>query len=160
MQILSKIALVIISLFVFSFTLRNSGIVKLTNQQKQNVPFKIKSQKIDWVNNSINVALLSTDNKLIQINNIPESMLKDTTFKNRRVQVVLIDSTSKTFVQNKRYLTLVEIKCDVPESGHIISVSAQGKVFYEKQWYLFEIKTTQVLPREKNLGTSKKMITN
>lgn len=160
MQILSKIALVTISLIVFSFSVRNSGIVKLTNQQKQNVPFKIKSQKIDWVNNSINVALLSTDNKLIQINNIPEGMLKDTTFKNRRVQVVLIDDSSKTFTQNKRFLTLVEINCDVPEMGHNVAISAQGKVFYEKQWYRFDIKTTLVLPREKNLGTSKKMITN
>ncbi len=160
MQNPSKIALVLIGMCVFSFTSRNSGIVKLTNHMKQDVPFKIKSQKIDWVNNSINLALLSTDNKLIQINNIPENMLKDTTFKNRRVQVVLIDSSSKTFVQNKRFLTLVEIKCDVPESGHNITINVQGRVFYKKQWYRFQIETTQVLPKEKNLGTFKKMITN
>lgn len=160
MQSPTKIILLIASICAFGFTSRDSSTVKLTNHQKQDVPFKIRSQKIDWVNNSINLALLSTDNKLIQINNIPESMIRDTIFKNRRVQVVLIDSTNKTFVQNKRFLTLVEIKCDVPESGHIIAISAQGRVFHEKQWYRFEIKTTQVLPKEKNLGTSKRMITN
>lgn len=160
MQSPTKIILLIASICAFGFTSRDSSTVKLTNHQKQDVPFKIRSQKIDWVNNSINLALLSTDNKLIQINNIPESMIRDTIFKNRRVQVVLIDSTSKTFVQNKRVLTLIEIKCDVPESGHILDISAQGRVFHEKQWYRFEIKTTQVLPKEKNLGTSKRMITN
>lgn len=160
MQSPTKIILLIASICAFGFTSRNSSTVKLTNHQKKDVPFKIKSQKIDWVNNSINVALLSTDNKLIQINNIPEGMLKDTTFKNRRVQVVLIDDSSKTFTQSKRFLTLVEINCDVPEMGHNVAISAQGKVFYEKQWYRFDIKTTLVLPREKNLGTSKKMITN
>jgi hypothetical protein len=143
---------------MFGFTLRNSGNVKLTNHQKKDVPFKIKSQKVDWVNNSLNIAILSTDNKLIQINNIPENMLKDTTFKNRRVQVVLIDSTSKTFTQNKRFLTLVEIKCDEPEPGQNIAITAQGKIFHEKQWYKFDIKLAAILPKEKNTGTSKKMI--
>jgi archaellum biogenesis ATPase FlaH len=155
-----KIVITLISICVFGFTSHNSSTVLLTNHQKQVVPFKIKSQKIDWVNNIINLALLSTDNKLIQINNIPENMLKDTTFRNRRVQVVLIDSTSKTFTQNKRFLTLVEIKCNLPEPGQTFAINAQGKVFHENQWYRFNVKTTQVLPKEKNLGTSKKMITN
>jgi hypothetical protein len=160
MQSPTKIILLIASICAFGFTIQTNGTVKLTNHKKQEVAFRIKSQKIDWVNNSINLALLSTDNKLIQINNIPENMLKDTTFKNKMVQVVLIDGNSKTFVQNKRFLTLVEIKCDVPESGHNITINVQGRVFYKKQWYRFQIETTQVLPKEKNLGTFKKMITN
>lgn len=145
---------------LFGFTERDSGLVKLTNHQKQDVPFKIKTQKIEWVNNSVNVALLSTDNKLIQINNIPESMLIDTAFKNGRVQVIMIDSNNKTFTQNKRFLTLVEIKCDGAESGHTIVINAQGKIFHQKQWYRFDIKTQHILPKEKNLGTSKRMITH
>lgn len=160
MQKPNIIITLLVTMCLLSFTIRNSSLVKLTNHQKQDVLFKIKSQKIDWVNNSVNVSLLSTDNKLIQINNIPESMLKDTTFKNSRVQVVLIDENSKTFTQNKRILTLVEIKCDGAETGHSISINAQGKIFHQKQWYQFEIKTQQVLPKEKKLGTSKKMITN
>ncbi len=160
MQSPNKIIILLFTICLLGFTERDNGIIKLTNHQKQNVPFKVKNQKIEWVNNVINLAFLSTDNRLIQINNIPESMLKDTTFKNSRVQVVMIDNNNKTFTQNKRFLTSIEIKCDGAESGHNIAIAAQGKIFHQKQWYRFEIRTQNILPKEKNLGTYKKMITN
>ena len=46
MQSPTKIILLIASICAFGFTSRDSSTVKLTNHQKQDVPFKIKSQKI------------------------------------------------------------------------------------------------------------------
>jgi hypothetical protein len=153
---LNKISLVLLIIFLSAFTNSNKGSVKLVNHQKKIVPFKIKSQKIEWVNNVINIALLSTDNQLIQINNIPESLLKDTTFRNNRVQVLMIDNNNTTFNQNKRFLPLIEISCDAAETGHSISIETQGKIFYQKRWYQFEVNIQSTLPKEKILGTSKR----
>jgi hypothetical protein len=154
----NKTLIILLILCVSAFTSGNHNYVKLLNHQKKAVPFKIKSQKIEWINNAINIALLSTDNRLIQINNIPESMLIDTTFRNKRVQVMMINNNDITFTQNKRFLPLIAIKCDLAESGHLISVNAQGKIFYQKQWYQFEVNTEHLLPKEKTLGTSKRIM--
>ena len=154
----NKISLVLLIICLSAFTDSNNGSVKLINHQKKAVPFKIKSQKIEWVNNAINIALLSTDNRLIQINSIPENLLTDNTLRNNRVQVLMIDNNNTTFTQNKRFLPLLEIRCDAAETGHSISIVAQGKIFYQKQWYQFEVTTQHVLPKEKILGTSKRII--
>jgi hypothetical protein len=154
---LNKITLVLLIIFLSAFTHSNKGSVKLMNHQKKTVPFKIKSQKIEWVNNVINIALLSTDNQLVQINNIPESLVKDTTFRNNRVQVLMIDKNNNTFIQNKRFLPLIEIRCDAVEAGHSISIETQGKIFHQKKWYQFEVNIQSTLPKEKILGTSKRM---
>ena len=85
-------------------------------------------------------------------------MLTDTTFRNHRVQVMMIDNNDITFTQNKRFLPLIAVKCNVAESGHSIAVNAQGKIFYQKQWYQFEVNTEHLLPKKKTLGTSKRII--
>lgn len=154
----NKTLIILLIVCISAFTSGNFNYVKLINHQKKAVPFKIKSQKIEWINNAINIALLSTDNRLIQINNIPESMLIDTTFRNNRVQVMMIDNNDIFFTQNKRFLPLIAIKCDMAETGHSISVHAQGKIFYQKQWYQFEVNTEHLLPKEKTLGTSKRIM--
>jgi hypothetical protein len=154
----NKIFLILLIISISAFTGGDHNYVKLLNHQKKAIPFKIKTQKIEWINNVINIALLSTDNRLIQINSIPESMLTDTTFRNHRVQVMMIDNNDITFTQNKRFLPLIAVKCNVAESGHSIAVNAQGKIFYQKQWYQFEVNTEHLLPKKKTLGTSKRII--
>jgi hypothetical protein len=154
----NKTLLVLLIVCISAFTNEKLNDVKLLNHQKKAVPFKIKSQKIVWINNVINIGLLSTDNRLIQINNIPESMLTDSTFRNHKVQVMMIDNSDIAFTQNKRFLPLITIKCDLAETGHSISIHAQGKIFYQKQWYQFEVNTEHLLPKEKTLGTSKRIM--
>ncbi len=140
-----------------SFFVDDSATIKLTNQLNKPIVFKIKSHKVEWVNNAVNIAFLSVDNKLIQINNIPESALTDTVIKSSRVHVIMIDSND-TYKQNKRNLSKIEIKCDGAIKGNALTITAKGRFYYKKKWVDFDIKSQQILPQEKTLGTSKRMM--
>lgn len=143
---------------VCAFTpVNDNSRVKLTDHQKKTLKFAIKKQKIEWVNGRVNISLLSTDNNLLQVNNISESFLRDTTLRNRNIQVVYITG-NKTYKLNNRQLPLIDIICDGPETGNLFSISARGKVYHDKAWILFDMTSEQVLPNKKFTGASKNSI--
>lgn len=148
--------LVAIMVCAFSPVNLNSR-VKLTDHNKKPIKFALKTQKIEWVNGRVNIAMLSTDNKLLQINNISESLLHDTTFRNRNVQVVYINN-NKTYKLNNRQLPLIDIICEGAETGKMLSLSARGKVYLDNAWILFDVTTEQALPTKKFTGASKNSI--
>ncbi|MBP9186369.1 MAG: hypothetical protein KBE91_01745 [Bacteroidia bacterium] len=149
--------LIVLIICLTAFVAGDGATIKLTDQLNKPIIFKIKSQRIEWVNNSVNLAFLSTDNKLIQINNIPEKALVDTTIKTSRVHILMIDSNC-TYKQNRRNISKVEIKCAGPASGNQLSILVKGRFYHKKRWYDFDIKSQQILPKEKTIGTSTRIM--
>lgn len=129
--------------------------VKLTSHKGRSVYFKIKSQKLEWVNGKLNLALLSTDNKLVELNNINEQWLKDTTFRNKGVNFLMIDS-NRTFIQNSRILPLIEIECAEPQKGKPVHIRAHGRIYYNKIWYTATLTYYGSLPEKKSISPTSK----
>jgi ribonuclease HII len=121
--------------------------VKLVSHKNRSVYFNIKKQQLEWVNGKLNLSLLSADNKLLQLNNIDENWLKDTTFRHISVSYVLIDS-NKTFTQHNRILPLIEIECKEAKPGAPIFLRAHGRVYYNKIWYTATFNYSGKLPNK------------
>jgi hypothetical protein len=147
------IALLSICLSAFQAPQKSS--VKLVSPKGKIIPFKVKSQKLEWINGKLNLAILSADNKVVQVNNIDEQFLTDTTFRNKSVSFIFIDS-SFTYTNNKRLLPLIEIACSEPRKGNTISLRAHGKVYYNKNWYLLTVDFSGTLPEKKFMSQYKK----
>lgn len=143
-----------IFLYAIGYAQENVSTVTLTGQKGEKVVFKIKTQKIEWVNNKINLSFLSADGKLLQLNNIDESTLKDTIFRSTAVNAVYI-TDSITYRPIKRIAPLLEITCTTPKKGQKISVLAQGSLFYKKNSYKYTIRFRGTLP-EKHFNTTYK----
>lgn len=155
---LKKVILIGIGLFIFlSGYAQQSTTVTLTNHKGKKILFKVKTKKIEWVNGKINLSLLSTDGKLLQLNNISESFLKDTTFRNSNISSVLI-TDSATFYSIKRISPLVEIVCSESKVGAEIAIIAQGSLFYKKSTYKYQINFYGNLPEKRFNTTYKKKI--
>jgi hypothetical protein len=142
-------------LFLSGYTQQTANNVTITNQNGKKVLFKIKTQKIEWVNGKVNLAFTSTDGKLLQITNIAETTLKDTTFRSNAVMAVLI-TDSFTFKPIKRIAPLVEITCEGAKKGKEVSFIIQGSLFYAKNAYRYSITYTGVLPEKKFTSTYRK----
>ncbi len=126
--------------------------VKLVSHKGRTIPFKIKSQKLEWVNGKLNLAILSTENKLLQLNNVNERWLKDTTFRSNKVTFLLIDS-NRTFIQNNRILPLLEIECRQPAKGQPVYIRAHGRIYYNKIWYTTTLSYYGSLPEKRATTT-------
>jgi hypothetical protein len=142
-------------LFLSGYAQQTSNTVIITKQNGKKVLFKIKNQKIEWVNGKVNLAFTSTDGKLLQINNIAEAMLKDTTFRSKVIRAVLI-TDSATFSQINNLSPLIEITCEGPQKGNEVSFIIQGSLFYKKVTYRYNITYTGVLPEKKFTSAYKK----
>lgn len=129
--------------------------VKLVPYKGKEIPFKIKTQKLEWVNGALNLALLSTDNRLVQVNNISEQYLKDTTFRNKSISLLVVDSQA-TFTQNNRLLPLIEIACKEAKKDKLISIRVHGRVYANKTWNTATIDFTGALPEKKFMSQYKK----
>lgn len=126
--------------------------VKLVSHKGRVIPFKIRSQKLEWVNGKLNLAILSTDNKLLQLNNMSDRLIKDTIFRNDKVTFLLIDS-NRTFIQNNRILPLLEVECSQPVKGQPVHIRAHGRIYYNKIWYTTTLSYYGSLP-EKRANTT------
>lgn len=125
--------------------------VGLVNNQLKYERFKVKKIKVQWVNNHINIALLSTDNRLIQLNNIKQDYMKDTVFNDPSVNLVFIDQ-NETYTSRAALLPQIEIRCANAKPNQPFYVFARGKVFTNNKWYWIEFKTTQYLPPPQHNG--------
>lgn len=151
--ILSATGILVFVLMSFSLQ-QTSGTVKLVNHQKKTVPFKTNKAKIEWVNGFVNIALLSTDGQIIQINQIPEGLLKNTTLRSSKINLLLI-SGDKPYKPLSTHRPLFEITCKKATAGQPISISAQGKLYNNKAWYLVDVKVSGVLPTQQFKSTQK-----
>lgn len=129
--------------------------VKLVTPKGKVIPFKVRSQKLEWINGRLNLAVLSADNKVVQVNNIDEQMLTDTTFRHKSISFILIDSNA-TYTHNKSLLPLIEITCSEPRKGGAIDLKAHGKVYHNKSWYLLTVSYSGTLPEKKFMSQYKK----
>lgn len=150
-----KNKLLLITLLAFglmSFVHQTANSVKMQNHNKQNLAFKIKKVNIEWVNGKVNLATVSTNNKIIQLNNLTEVMLKDTTFRHKGIDLIFMDG-QKAFKSVVRFKPLVEVTCAGPKAGNTISLNVQGKVYYQKAWYNINMQVSQKLPAQKFIST-------
>lgn len=140
------------SVLLLSFTYQTGDSVKIQNQRKQNFAFKIKKVNIEWVNGRVNLANVLTNNKIIQLNNLTEVMLKDTTFRHTGIDLIFMDG-EKVFKSVARFKPLVEVKCKGPKTGNTILINVQGKVYFQKAWYNINMQVSQKLPAQKFIST-------
>ncbi len=156
MRISFKVALPLISaLLLMSFSLQqSSGVVKLMNHQKKSVPFKVSKTHIEWVNGFINLAFTSTDGRMIQVNQIWEKALKDTSFRSSQVKLILMDG-DQPFKSVPSQRNLIEITCKKGKKGEPITINAQGKVYRNKAWYNLNVTFKGKLPEHREVSTQK-----
>lgn len=158
MQKTKKLLLIpvgVLMIFIMSFSLQQAdNYVKLTNHQRKKVPFIISKTKIEWVNGYVNLSALSTTGEIVQINQIPESALKTSTFRSSKINLLLI-SNNKPYKPIGSHRPLVEITCKKAQPGEPISVVAQGKIYHQKAWYLVDVKLSGTLPKQQFKSTLK-----
>ncbi|TAE85076.1 MAG: hypothetical protein EAY81_06910 [Bacteroidetes bacterium] len=144
-----------IFLLVNGYAQQKAPTVTLTSQKGKKIVFKVKTQKIEWINGKLNLSFLSADGKLLQLNNIDESTLKDTIFRSTDVNAVYI-TDSISYKSIKRIAPLLEMTCATPKKGQEISILAQGSVFYKKNTIKYTIRYKGVLPEKRYNTTYKK----
>lgn len=156
MRIPFKVALPLIgALLLMSFSLQqSSGVVKLMNHQKQPVSFKVSKTHIEWVNGFINLAFTSTDGRMIQVNQIWEKALSDTSFRSSQVKLLLLDG-EQPFKSVPSQRNLIEITCKKGKKGEPITINAQGKVYRNNAWYAVNVTFKGVLPAAKLISNNK-----
>lgn len=152
-----RIAFFCCLLFAISTFAQSGNSVILLNQSGKKVNFRIKKHKLEWVNGKINLSFLSSDGKLLQINNIAESMIKDTAFRGKTIAAAIICDTI-TYLQLKRFPPMIEIVCSVAKKGNPIEISAQGTLYYHRKWYKYTVYYAGDLPDKKFTSSYKKSV--
>lgn len=137
---------------LMSFVQQTGNSVKMQNHNKQNIAFKIKKVNVEWVNGRVNLAAVSTKNKMIQLNGLTEIMLNDTTLRHKGIELIFIDGEN-AFKSVVRFKPLVEVRCIGPKTGNNIMVNVQGKVYFKKAWYSINMQISQKLPAQKFIST-------
>lgn len=108
------------------------------------------------INNILNISLTTADGGMLQINGIPESLLKDTTLRTAAINVVYITpSLDTTYVSNtKRTRIGLTIRAKSLNVGSPISVLVTARVYHQKDSKLFEILATGFLPEKEYRETN------
>jgi len=141
------------AILLFSFTDAEPTKVSLMNHRGESLPFEIKRQKLEWVNGKLNLSILSTDNRLLQLNHLESALVKDTVFKSSKVSMLLI-SGSRTYTQNNRILPVIEIESPGLKSGNPIRIKFSGKLFFKRLNCAIEADFSGTIPSQKKLTTN------
>ncbi len=126
--------------------------VEITNYKHQRVKFLIAKNYIEWVNGTVNIALTAANGRMLQINNIPQSLLTDTVVRTNKINLdyIINDKIYKTKPAQK---ALFEINCKKMEEGEDIQLTAQGKVYLNKTRYKIKSTISSKLPEKKYITT-------
>lgn len=103
---------------------------------------------LERINNLLNISIELENGAMLQVNGIPDRLLKDTTATSQSVKVVYINATQDTtYTSNtKRSRITLTIQSKSRKTGSPISVFVSTRVFAGKRSLRFELTATGNLP--------------
>ncbi len=139
---------------LMAFNLQTKPQIRLTYPGGKSAITEIKQVKAEKTNGFIYISALTNDNQLLQFNKLSEAAFKkDTTFRSRAVQILLI-TDKVTYKNGANKLPIITIKSTGTNRGNTFEITSNGMLYKNKQWVKFSTTFKGTFASERKLKTN------
>lgn len=128
---------------------QDKSFVRMYGSNKSITRMALKQDPVfERVNNLLNISIELENGAMLQVNGIPDRLLKDTTVTSQTVKVVYINAThDTTYTSNTKHSrTTLTVQSKSRKTGSPISIFVSSRVFSGKRSLRFELTATGNLP--------------
>jgi len=132
--------------------------MQLSNETEKNTDFNFKSEpRFEIQNGKLNVAVISDNNMLFELNGIDEKCIKDTTLYATNFKITFIRNQTEKAWQSKAIdsTTNLIVSCKSIKNGSPITLKLKGKIYSGSNHLDFNGVFTGKVPDRKNTTTFK-----